>query len=97
MLDKVTMIQQWYRGLREMWIQRSVFGKKMKSVILVQRFIRNLYQASFSTKLKELNAHFEYFELMKVNLQTDSQIKIAKAWKNFSQVKQAKIEVERRR
>ena len=59
--------------------------------------VRKLQRASFSHKLRDMNANFEYFEEMRTKLQTESQLKIASAWRNYYAVKQAKIEVERRR
>lgn len=40
MLDKVMIIQKWYRGLVEKWDNRSEFKKVTKAAMIVQRYFR---------------------------------------------------------
>ena len=35
MLDKVILIQKWYRSLLDKWADRSKFGKETKAIIIV--------------------------------------------------------------
>jgi len=66
-----------------------------EKAMLLQKFVRRLLDKVHQRKLKEMQQSFLFFDGMKLQMQTESQIKIASAFRRHLERKQKQEEIER--
>ena len=50
--------------------------------MVIQKYVREIQTKSFEKNIKAMQESFNFFTEMKTKLQTESQIKIARCWRN---------------
>ena len=81
MLDKVTVIQNWYRNILDYRAKHSELAKETKAILVLQKFVANYLNRKHTKNLKNMQDSFDYFGKMRLILEIDSQIKIAYYWR----------------
>ena len=81
MLDKVSIIQKWYKELNEKWAKRYTFQKEVAACRIIQSHVKELLERVHLRKMSEMQESFKFFEKMHTKNILDAQIKIRYLWK----------------
>ena len=100
MLDKVFIIQSWYRRLKVLWANRETVARKIAAARVIQAHARKLLEHVHVRKMSEMQESFVFFGLLRSKCILDSQIKLAYLWKKIKRLRikraeEARLEEER--
>ena len=65
MMDKVSIIQKWWRSVLLTRYDRSIFVKKCKAIMRVQEFVRLIQRKAFETRLAKMEDSFQHFNQLR--------------------------------
>ena len=95
MMETVPVIQRWWRKMKSKWAWKRLFKQINESTYMIQYYARKFLKKIHEKKVKRMEQSFDYFEKMRIELCTASQIKIAGAMRGFLARKRAREEQER--
>ena len=100
MLDKVCIIQSWYRRLKVVWASRDTLAKKVAAALIIQAQARKLLERIQLRKISDMKDSFVFFGALRSRCILDSQIKLAYLWKKIKKLRikraeEARLEEER--
>lgn len=90
---KASIIQKKWRFYKAKTNLKKALNKILNSIILIQKHFRGYLSRKLfhlNLKIKSMQETFSYFQNLKQQLQTESVLKIQKAWKQFK-LKQKKL------
>ena len=83
MIDKVFIIQSWFRGLKYKWAFKAELARKVAAAIIIQVQARKLLEHVHIRKMAEMKESFVFFGKLRSQCILDSQIKLAYLWKKI--------------
>ena len=100
MLDKVQIIQSWYRRLKIVWASRETLAEKVAAALIIQAQARKFLERIQLRKISEMKDSFVFFGALRSKCILDSQIKLAYLWKKIKRLRikraeEARLEEER--
>ena len=92
MIDKVLIIQGWFKGLKVVWANRATLAKQVAAARIIQIQARKLLEKVHIRKMSEMQESFVFFGQLRSKCILDSQIKLAYLWRKIVKLRKKRIE-----